>query len=339
MSLKAAIESNASFLQLNKLRFSVLTENNIAVKRSLESVSNTVARLSCCPNGFCRIVYCKKCNQWYYTHSCICWVCRNETGVQVLYKGCDSKKCPCFGDEEAVRKLWETTKEELYCGHKARTPVEKELLIGLTLTIIGNIVANNWISELIDTRRSVIRIKISTLDETKVITPVCSLNNMQNLNVLGEMELVDILKAYYSKVKTPQEMSMAPIQFLKNMMADGSIEILLKSLKITDEVKIASYRVKYQHSLLSQKQKITLGETVKEDMLEECPDGWIIVDEDNITHTDNKLDGEDDELKSGDEVSSEQQKVLNSNERMKAKQRKIREKKKKEDVIMMDTIM
>ena len=245
MSLKTAIESNASFLQLNKLRFSVLTENNIAVKRSLESISNTVARLSCCPNGFCRIVYCKKCNQWFYTHSCICWVCRNETGVQVLYKGCDSKKCPCFGDENAVQKLWEATRKEMYCGHKARTPVKKELLIGLTVTIIGNIVANNWIPELIDTRRSAIKIKISTLNETKAITPVCSLNNMQNLNVLGEVELVDIMKAYYSKVKTPQEMSMAPILFLKKMMADGSIEILLKSLKITDEHKIALYRVKY----------------------------------------------------------------------------------------------
>ena len=322
------------------MRSSVSMESHATTKRSLEAISNIVARLSCCPNGFCRIVYCSKCHQWYYTHSCVCWACRSEVGFQVLFKGCDSKQCPCFGDLERVKEVCENRKgEELFCGHKRRTAVTKELLIGLTVTIIGNLVANNWISELVDTRRSTIRMKISTLKQTKVITPVCSLNYLQNLNALGENELVEILKQYYSEIKTPQEMSAAPIQFMEKMIADDSIENLLKTLKITDEDVISTCKEKYRRYLLDQKTNVSLGETVKEDVLDSCQDCCLIIEEDSDTHLDNDLSGEGDEFGNEDEELLERQLGLYSSERIKAKQRKRREKKMRSDMLLMDTIM
>ena len=340
ISLKNAIESNASFLQLNKIRSSVAMENNTTTKRSLEAISNIVARLSCCPSGFCRIVYCSTCHQWYYTHSCICWACRSEVGFQVLFKGCDSKQCPCFGDLGRVKEFCENKKgEELFCGHKRRTAVTKELLIGLTVTIIGNLVANNWMSELVDTRRSTIKVKLSTLTQTKVITPVCSLNYMQNLNALGEEELVNILKQYYSEIKTPQEMSDAPIHFMEKMIANDSIENLLKSLKVTDTEKISTCKEEYRRYLLEQKTNVFLGETVKGDVLDDCSDCCIIIEEESDTYYDNDLGGEGDKLGSEDEVLLGKRLGLYSSERIKAIQRKKREKKMKDDMITMDTLM
>ena len=207
-------------------------------------------KLSCCPNGFNRVVYCGVCKKWYYTTSVICPMCRHNHQLTILYKGCDTDSC--FA-KQPEHRAFDVDSDTVYqCTHHRRTSFYGNLLVKLTLTIVGDMVGNGRIDDLVDVLRSEIQEKIIYCTETGQLCVACGLNSLQNYVALEEKDLASLLQKRYINIKTPGECRLVLSDGLERMKKVDSIEqaIFLKRVIVTPE-QLAKYMDCYQALLRS----------------------------------------------------------------------------------------
>ena len=210
-TLKAALNTNASFRSLEGFRKAVYRELDIAEEMTIQQIFNTAQKMSCSPSGFSRIVYCESCKTWYYTHSRICLKCHKEGNIQILFKGCDVPNCPCYGRADKSSTMHPRNDEgnddendegndegngqrkekepQDFCTHQRRSALTKELLVNLTLSFVGDLVGAGWLDEFVDAKRSRILRKAKEISNSGVICPSTSFNSLQNYAKYGRMKL------------------------------------------------------------------------------------------------------------------------------------------------------
>ena len=249
-SVKTLLKTNASYLLLNQVRESIAKEKNIKKMETMEELDQLVRKLSCCPNGFNRVVYCGVCTKWYYTTSVICPVCRHNHQLTILFKGCDTDSC--FAKQPELRPFDLDSDTVYQCTHHRRTSQYGNPLIKLTLTIVGDLVGNGRIDDLVDVLRSEIQKKIAYCTETGQLCVACGLNSLQNYIALGEKDLARSLKKRYENMRTPTECRGVLYNGLKRMKEMESIEMLifLKKATLTPE-QLLQYMTHYQEILRS----------------------------------------------------------------------------------------
>lgn len=232
-SVRNLLRTNASYLLLNQVRRSIGIEMNIQNVKTMEELEKMVRKLSCCPNGYNRVVYCGVCKKWYYTTSVICPACRHNHQLSIIFKGCDTNSCYA---KQPELKEFDLESDTVYqCTHHRRTSLYGNLLIKLTLTIVGDMVENGRIDDLVDVLRSEINKKIAYCQETDQLCVTCGLNSLQNYMALGEKELVSSLKKRYDNIRTPAECRMVLFNGLERMKKTNSVEnvVFLKKTTIT----------------------------------------------------------------------------------------------------------
>ena len=253
-SVKTLLKTNASYLLLNQVRESIAKEKNIKKMETMEELDELVRKLSCCPNGFNRVVYCGVCTKWYYTTSVICPMCRHNHQLTILFKGCDTNSC--FAKQPELRPFDLDSDTVYQCTHHRRTSQYGNLLIKLTLTIVGDLVGNGRIDDLVDVLRSEIQKKIAYCTETGQLCVACGLNSLQNYIALGEKDLARSLKKRYENMRTPAECRGVLFDGLNIMKKENSVErvVFLKKIPVTPE-RVMQYMTHYQEILRSSSAK------------------------------------------------------------------------------------
>ena len=152
-------------------------------------------------------------------------MCRNNQQVTILFKGYDTDSC--FAKQPELRS-YDLDSDTVYqCTHHRRTSQYGNPLIKLTLTIVGDLMGNGRIDDLVDVLRSEIQKKIAYCTETGQLCATCGLNSLQNYVALGEKDLARSLKKIYENMRIPAECRGVLYNGLKRMKERESIEMLI----------------------------------------------------------------------------------------------------------------